>query len=357
MMGRLGFQRVFAVAIAGTVGVLSAGSGPVSGATLPGIAHHYAADGNADDSAGAVDGVEVGTVTYATGPLGFGQAFSFSGGAGYVDLGPSVGNFGTGDFTIALWVNTSNTSNFPHFLVKRPDNTHMLDISMSYSGEVFVELRGESAADNHDIYRAIASASGLNNGVWHHVALTRAGVTANLYIDGVLSSSDSGLEDLNFAGGAYGASNLALGKSLLYPGNYLNGLLDDVQIYNSALSEAEVQHLMEPDTDGDGVIDDDDNCPNDANADQANNDADGAGNVCDPDDDNDGVEDDDDNCPTTANADQADFDLDGIGDACDPQTGPPSNKDQCKTGGWKRFDTPRAFKNQGDCIQYMNTGK
>jgi len=37
--------------------------------------------------------------------------------------------------------------------------------------------------------------------------------------------------------------------------------------------------------------------------------------------------------------------------------GPPTNKDQCKNDGWKNFNTPRTFKNQGDCIQYVNTGK
>jgi len=40
-----------------------------------------------------------------------------------------------------------------------------------------------------------------------------------------------------------------------------------------------------------------------------------------------------------------------------PQIGPPTNKDQCKNDGWKLFNTPRSFKNQGDCIQYANTGK
>lgn len=34
----------------------------------------------------------------------------------------------------------------------------------------------------------------------------------------------------------------------------------------------------------------------------------------------------------------------------------PTNKDQCKNGGWQSFDTPRHFKNQGDCIQFV-TGK
>ncbi len=36
--------------------------------------------------------------------------------------------------------------------------------------------------------------------------------------------------------------------------------------------------------------------------------------------------------------------------------GPPTTKEQCKKGGWQTFNNP-AFKNQGDCIQYVNTGK
>jgi len=40
-----------------------------------------------------------------------------------------------------------------------------------------------------------------------------------------------------------------------------------------------------------------------------------------------------------------------------PPVGPPTNANQCKNNGWKTFNTPRTFKNQGDCIQYVNTGK
>ncbi len=79
-----------------------------------------------------------------------------------------------------------------------------------------------------------------------------------------------------------------------------------------------------PDADNDGVPDASDNCPNVANADQADNDADGIGNVCDStpngdlvDTDKDGIPDSADNCPNVANADQKDTDDDGIGDACD----------------------------------------
>ncbi|MFN3201081.1 MAG: thrombospondin type 3 repeat-containing protein, partial [Bradymonadia bacterium] len=78
-----------------------------------------------------------------------------------------------------------------------------------------------------------------------------------------------------------------------------------------------------PDADGDGVNDDVDNCPNGANADQADGDADGLGDVCDAcpadaanDVDGDGVCGDVDNCPTIANGDQTDDNGDTYGDAC-----------------------------------------
>jgi hypothetical protein len=71
------------------------------------------------------------------------------------------------------------------------------------------------------------------------------------------------------------------------------------------------------DEDSDTVNDFRDNCPTNANADQADLDGDHLGNVCDPDDDNDGAVDTADNCPALANAEQVDTDSDGIGDACD----------------------------------------
>ncbi|MFN2510080.1 MAG: thrombospondin type 3 repeat-containing protein [Pyrinomonadaceae bacterium] len=113
---------------------------------------------------------------------------------------------------------------------------------------------------------------------------------------------------------------------------------------------------VDPDDDNDGVVDASDNCPFVSNADQTDTDSDGLGNSCDSDDDNDGVLDGSDNCPLTPNPNQEDFDLDGIGDVCDAITGPPVNKDQCKNDGWQRFNSP-VFRNQGQCIDYVNNGQ
>lgn len=92
------------------------------------------------------------------------------------------------------------------------------------------------------------------------------------------------------------------------------------------------------DTDQDGIADCIDNCPSVANAGQLDADHDQIGDACDAcpqdpnktapsvcgcgvadvDTDQDGVMDCLDNCTSAANADQADLDTDGIGDVCDP---------------------------------------
>jgi hypothetical protein len=88
-----------------------------------------------------------------------------------------------------------------------------------------------------------------------------------------------------------------------------------------------------PDGDGDGICEQEDNCPNAANPNQADRDTDGTGDECDvcPDDpendsDDDGVCDNMDNCLLVPNSDQADADGDGAGDACDedPDETPPT---------------------------------
>jgi hypothetical protein len=109
-----------------------------------------------------------------------------------------------------------------------------------------------------------------------------------------------------------------------------------VDYYDIVVEKANVPAV---DTDRDGVADDQDNCPADANADQMDGDHNGRGDACDPqgvapvspvnpdgspqapsdvDTDLDGIADNQDNCPQVANANQDNLDHDEQGDACDP---------------------------------------
>jgi hypothetical protein len=79
----------------------------------------------------------------------------------------------------------------------------------------------------------------LNTGQWYHVAATWDGTTVRIYVDGVLDNdppdSRGGTIDTDtrafYIGGRSGA-------------DLLDGILDDVRLYNRALSEAEIKNLV-----------------------------------------------------------------------------------------------------------------
>jgi len=96
---------------------------------------------------------------------------------------------------------------------------------------------------------------GVNSGVavdtkWHHICLTYDGSSLAIYVDGVLRQTKA--ETVNTALSAL-KMGVGVEGSTFYPGS-----LDEVRIYNRALSPAEVQQLKDiedPDTDGDGIRD------------------------------------------------------------------------------------------------------
>lgn len=81
-----------------------------------------------------------------------------------------------------------------------------------------------------------------------------------------------------------------------------------------------------PDSDMDGVLDEEDNCPQTPNPNQQDSDGDGLGNACD-------------NCPSTSNPDQLDTDGDGVGDVCDPYI-ELDRETLTGTEGWIELGTP-----------------
>jgi hypothetical protein len=144
-----------------------------------------------------------------------------------------------------------------------------------------------------------------------------------------------------------------------------NGIPDECDIATGGSPDCNANGIpdeCEPDADGDGVIDDCDNCPNVGNPDQSDADEDGFGDACDvcPNDfdpeqldaDSDGSGDICDNCPNVANADQFDVDADGFGDACDncPNDANPDQTDRDRDGIGDICDNcpKRANANQAD---------
>ena len=161
--------------------------------------------------------------------------------------------------------------------------------------------------------------------------LTSLEETANLYV------VNSDLDDLQFLSGMDfitfqlvvtendSLTDISALSNLSYLGNLIlsnNSVLNECCVVNELRYSGKLNGLFAlnnadpdcssyanfinacPDADEDGILDANDNCPNNKNADQADSDSDGIGNGCD-------------NCPTVSNADQADDDGNGIGDLCE----------------------------------------
>ncbi len=129
---------------------------------------------------------------------------------------------------------------------------------------------------------------------WYHLAGVRDSQAneVRFYVDGTLVGS----EPLQFglSSGAGGFSNDAFAIGARFNNSlHFDGRIAEVRITAAALSPAEFLPPIGsgPDSDGDGVGDDVDNCPGISNPGQEDFDGDGAGDACDADDDNDGLSD------------------------------------------------------------------
>jgi hypothetical protein len=198
--------------------------------------HHWRGDGNAEDSAGDTDGTPSGGTTFTAGR--FGQAFSFDGVDDLVSFGPTVGNFGVSDFTVSYWIKSDNISEIQGVLGKRAVCAHssFWDNRLNHPGTMNVELDQDAAANNHN---SRTTAATMNDAAFHLFAFAREGATLRLYVDGVLSASGTTADTTVISN----AADLIAGKSACTGADgttHFDGMLDEIKIYDRALSACEI---------------------------------------------------------------------------------------------------------------------
>ena len=203
----------------------------------------YKAENNANDSLGTYNGTAIGGLTYAAGKSG--NAFNFNGTNAYVDLGNNIFNSFTSDFSVSMWFNVNTVSG---------NQTLFSTLSYNSGNGIgngwFITLRSNALVfeiyTNSGSSSALSSGNIINTSTWYNVIITRKGATGSkVYINGSLISSNSSTLDVT-----YNTSSLQIPCSIgawkyasVSVGNYTNGKIDELNIWNKELTAADVTAL------------------------------------------------------------------------------------------------------------------
>lgn len=238
-----GLSKVMIVLVFSTVFLsLSIGVNAQPACVTPpsGLVGWWPGDGNADDIWDGNSGTMMNGATFAPGKVG--QAFSLDGVNDHVSI-PYDPSFNLSSFTLEAWVKFTQNDTLAR-IISRPSDGNPTDgfsfFTLSNTwGKISGGVQGEGQVYSVSVSTGAFTFADDN---WHMASFVRD-VVANeirIYVDGVLymsyPDSSPGDMDHNFQGIIIGS----------YDGgkDFFEGLVDEVEIYNRALSAAEIQAIF-----------------------------------------------------------------------------------------------------------------
>jgi hypothetical protein len=210
---------------------------------LDGLVAHYPFNGNANNVKGNYNG----TVNGATLTKGrdnvSNTAYLFGGTLAtgiqnvsdnhHIDFGTGMLS-GDGEFSIMMWINS--TDNSSRILQKRDTNC--------FNGEYMLDILSDgkikfNTYSNGSYKWGVTSSFAINDGIWKHLAIVQKDNGGQMYLNGTLDQTDN-------TGGKVNLLSICktyIGGDLRDYNSYYSGKVDDLRIYNRALSASEIQTL------------------------------------------------------------------------------------------------------------------
>jgi len=222
------------------------------------------------DSAGASTGTLTGTVAWVPGL--WSNAVRPDGLTGYVSFGTqaALNIAASAPFSVSGWFNVPATEVAGPIFTMRSSTLDgpIVDICIGHDGGATDDgkLMALVRDDTNGAFARVQSAATVNNGAWHHFALTRnAAGQIELFLDATSQGTSTGAA----SGGAITTDLRAMGAELRWISTatmtadqqFLNGTIEEVQFYGRQLVLADVQTLAAPPaptgvtaTPGDGTV-------------------------------------------------------------------------------------------------------
>jgi hypothetical protein len=206
-----------------------------------GLVAYYPFNGNANDASGNGNNGTVYGATLTTDRFGIANsAYAFDGTNSYIDIpqNPVLDSLTT-NFTLSAWIWQTVITNTAEILNKQSSGFSdgwVFDTVINCTPNVPL-LRLECANGPCNV----TGTSQYSLMQWHHFVGTVSGSVANVYIDGILNGSGNvGNIPSNTLDIWIGSAHPSARST--FPACF-NGIIDDIRIYNVAMSSNEVQQL------------------------------------------------------------------------------------------------------------------
>jgi hypothetical protein len=211
-----------------------------------GLVGYWPFNGNANDETpngnnGTVNGASLTTDRFGNAN----SAYSFYGLNDFIEIQTSNGQFNSQNYSISFWYKTNQpgySGFYPRAIISRTNLSN--SPSNVYDNYCIFEGGGSTSLNYQGINTPFNSPSGcdwlnsVNDDIWHLLTVTVASNQINTYTDGILNLTSNSPPEINFQN-----YPIRLGKSIHNYWSEFNGLLDEISIYNRALSQQEITNM------------------------------------------------------------------------------------------------------------------
>jgi hypothetical protein len=195
----------------------------------------YAFNGNGFDDTDFGNHADVLTAASTTDRFGFGHAALLCDGESSEVTASNAEQLNSGTTTVSFWVKVNALpANGEAFMLSYGGWQERWKISLPPHGKPVWTTNHSGGISDMDS----GDGNALPVGVWKHVVMVHDGAKDKIFIDGALKGEKNVVGTLNST-----TRPLGIGYNPIDGGNWFDGAFDDIQIYNYALTDAEVGAL------------------------------------------------------------------------------------------------------------------
>ncbi len=170
--------------------------------------------------------------TWVQGQIG--TALEFNGDGNIVEI-PHDNVFDLTTYTISAWIKTTSNGKWQTVIGKEPVLGHPRNYGVFVAGDTGLLGVNYTTAGN---WNTAFSKTVAADGKWHHVAATYDGKVLRAYMDGAIEG-----ETKTEVPPDHNTEPIRIGRWGAVRGDFMEGIIDEVALFNAALTEDEIQNI------------------------------------------------------------------------------------------------------------------